>query len=113
MAIPEAQLQTWCSQGATTTAVDTHTSIRYGLETAGSSLVRGRTIDIFLQGSYRNATNIRADSDVDVVALLRETYTRDTSRLGALAQQMEQADFLRSPVQYPFQQFRADVLESL
>lgn len=113
MTIPEQQLETWCNPGAGATAVATHTSIRHALETANTSLVRGRDIEIFLQGSYRNVTNIRSDSDVDVVVLLRETYTRDTSRLGAFQQQAELTAFLQSPAQYPFGQFRPDVLESL
>jgi hypothetical protein len=111
--IPEQQLQTWCNPGAGATAVATHTSIRYALETANTSLVRTHSIEVFLQGSYRNATNIYSDSDVDVVVLLDETYTRDTSRLGALQQHAEQVAFQQSPVQYPFQQFRLDVVESL
>jgi len=113
VAIPEQQLETWCNQGAVAASITTHTSIRYALESAGTSRVRGHDVEIFLQGSYRNTTNIYSDSDVDVVVLLRETYTRDTSRLASLAQHAEQTAFRQSPAQYPWAQFRADVLQSL
>ena len=37
--------------------------------------------DVFLQGSYGNDTNIRADSDVDVVVTLTDAFRRDLSNL--------------------------------
>src|SRR5262249_9063924 len=95
----------------TTTAQTTHTSIRYALETANTSLVRTHDIDIFLQGSYRNSTNIRSDSDVDVVVQLNETYTEDLSRLLPVQREAAQRDFVAT--HYPWNAFRADVLESL
>src|SRR5690348_5245864 len=113
MAIPEAQLETWSNPGPSATVVTTHTSIRYALETANTSLVQNHDIEIFLQGSYRNTTNVRADSDIDMIVLLRETYSRDTSRLPAFAQQVEQIAFQRAPAGYLFADFRSDVLQSL
>jgi hypothetical protein len=114
MAIPEAQLATWCNQGATASAQATHTSVRYALETARTSLLIDRDIEIFLQGSYRNFTNIFSDSDVDIVVQLNETYTRDSSLLIGPQREAEQRDFTRAqPAPYPWDTFRADVLESL
>jgi hypothetical protein len=111
MAIPPAQLETWAHQGATVASQLTHNSIRNALETADTSVVKEHTIEIFSQGSYRNSTNIYADSDVDVVALLTDTYTRDTSRLVAWQREAE----LRAvtPTTYSWQNFRQDVLLSL
>jgi hypothetical protein len=37
--------------------------------------------DIFLQGSYRNGTNVRADSDVYIVAHLNSSFGYDVSAL--------------------------------
>lgn len=65
MSISEAQLQTWCGQGAVTGSVLTHTSVRNAL--AAHSWPQGMRYEVYLQGSYANTTNIRADSDVDVV----------------------------------------------
>jgi len=114
MVIPRAQLETWAHQGATTTAVATHESIRYALETANTSGVKGRNFEIFLQGSYRNATNIYADSDVDVVVLSHEAFSRDPSRLTGVQRAMEDRDWALLPMAtYTWSDFRRDVLASL
>jgi tRNA nucleotidyltransferase (CCA-adding enzyme) len=70
-------------QGATKTAQATHESIRSALTTASGSLVKDKDITMYLQGSYKNSTNIRGDSDVDLVVLLNSTFLYDTSGLTA------------------------------
>ena len=65
MAIPESQLQTWSHQGAVVGSIDTHKSIRYAL--AQHSWPDGMNYNAYLQGSYPNYTNIRGNSDVDLV----------------------------------------------
>jgi hypothetical protein len=114
MAIPLAQLVTWTNQGAVATAVATHTSIRHALQDAATSTVRHRSIEILLQGSYRNATNIYAESDVDIVVLLNDIYTRDASRLVGAQRDAELRDFTNTPdAVYGQPAFRQDVLTSL
>lgn len=68
MAIPEAQLERWSHQGAVTTAKQTHESIRHAHKV--SSILSGVRYEVYLQGSYKNDTNIRGDSDVDVIVQL-------------------------------------------
>jgi hypothetical protein len=80
--IPESQLATWSNQGGTANSMTAHKSIRFALE-ALDSPIYGRDFEIFLQGSYRNSTNIRADSDVDVVVQSNEVFYKDLSRLPA------------------------------
>jgi hypothetical protein len=109
MAIPEAQLQAWSGHGATTAAKTTHQSVRTALE--GATRLNGRSFEIYLQGSYRNDTNVRGDSDVDIVVQLNSTFGYDTSRLspaelGAYSYAYPAADYL-------WDQFRSDVLQSL
>ena len=82
MGIPESQLETWSRQGATTTAVSTHESIRKALS-ADTSLITYQDYDSYLQGSYRNSTNIRGDSDVDVVVQLNSVFNSNVSALTA------------------------------
>lgn len=65
MAIPETQLETWSHQGATVGSANTHNSIRVAL--AQHSWPDGMNYDAYLQGSYPNYTNIRGNSDVDLV----------------------------------------------
>lgn len=39
----------------------------------------GRKIEVFLQGSYRNRTNVRKESDVDVCVLCKDSFFNDYS----------------------------------
>lgn len=65
MSIPESQLQTWTDQGSVTNSSNTHTVLRNAL--AAHKWPNGMNYTDYLQGSYANTTNIRGDSDVDVV----------------------------------------------
>ena len=64
MGIPNSQLETWSHPGAQESAKRTHESIRTALE--GLSWV-GMSKTEYLQGSYKNRTNIYGNSDVDLV----------------------------------------------
>jgi len=79
MAIPESQLQTWSNQGAIASASALYERIRAALQ--ADAALSARTFEVFLQGSYRNSTNIRGDSDVDVVVKLNDTYMPDYTLL--------------------------------
>ena len=110
LSISDAQFETWSHPGAQTTAAATGQAIRDALN-GPASLVRGRDKAIYLQGSYKNSTNIRGDSDVDVVVQLRESLGYDISTLNP----NERGAFDReySPATYTLTQFRADVLSTL
>ena len=103
MAIAESQLETWANQGAITTAKATADSIKNALNSYGPE---GVDFEVFLQGSYKNSTNIRGDSDVDVVAQLNSTFYSNLSD--------EQKRILGiTPASYGWSDFRADVLKAL
>lgn len=63
MTIPHSTLGQWAHHHSATASVQAHTSIRRALENGGSLAKH----NVFLQGSYKNETNLRKDSDVDVV----------------------------------------------
>jgi hypothetical protein len=108
--IPEDQLVTWSNQGGTTNSIAAHTSVRNALEANDSGLNRP-DFEIYLQGSYKNSTNIRADSDVDLVAQFNNVYYRDLSRLSpAEAQRYEGT---HHTVDYDAVKWRADVEAAL
>jgi hypothetical protein len=110
MAIPQAQLETWSRQGAVQTASDTYAAIRTAL--SGGAVARsGHSHDVYLQGSYKNGTNIRGDSDVDVVVQLTDVHTSDVSRLRADAQERHRQAFV--PAEYGWEEFRRDALADL
>ncbi len=107
MPIPESQLETWSHLGATTTAKRTHEAVEralrrhlpvmtYDVYSPNPLLLRqvsflgggaysrsSETVqyEVYLQGSYRNFTNIYADSDVDVVVQLKSDTSSSTSAL--------------------------------
>jgi hypothetical protein len=79
MAIPLSQLNTWSNRPDPNRSADTYDSIKNALAAWDGS--QEFTYGIYLQGSYANATNVRADSDVDVVVELTSTYCTDFSEL--------------------------------
>lgn len=99
MAIPEARLETWAGPGATATATSTYTSVKTALDAI--AWPEGCAPTIYLQGSYRNDTNIYSESDVDVVVEFDCTYKSDLSALPQEQQQAYVKDF--SPATFPWQ----------
>ena len=108
MAIPESQLETWTGQGAASGSATTYQAVRQAI--FSHSALTGRNLDVYLQGSYRNDTNIRGDSDVDVVVECRESQFSDPSRLqGANRQWWESLP----TATYTWDEFRQDVHQAL
>lgn len=108
--IPEAQLATWSNQDGTANSMAAHTSVRKALE-ANDSGLNCADFEIYLQGSYRNKTNIRADSDVDLVVQYDKVYYRDLANLSPLELQLYQG--CHSRVDYGAVEWRTDVEKAL
>ncbi len=69
----------------------------------------GRQVDVFAQGSYKNNTNVRADSDVDVCVRCRCSIF-----FGSDAPDFTpQAVGITVPASYTYGQFRSDVENAL
>ena len=105
MSIPESQLETWSHQGATKSASEIYERIRRAL--ISDVVLERLDLEVFLQGSYRNRTNIYGDSDVDVVVKLKDTYRSDFSRLDPYTRNRIQANEVSAT--YIFEDFRKDV----
>lgn len=110
MAIPESQLETWSHQGSKTQSAQTYAEIKSVLEDRNAPYA-DLNFDVFLQGSYRNDTNIRSDSDVDIVICLTSAYFGDTSLLPINEKVEYQRNYIRSS--YGFQDFQIHVLSWL
>jgi hypothetical protein len=104
MPIPEPQLETWSKPGAVETAERTHKSIRAALE--AYNWPSGVQYEVYLQGSYRNRTNIRGDSDVDIVVQLNSTFLSNLSVSWKRHFGFRQAS-------YGWKEFKSDVLKAL
>jgi hypothetical protein len=109
MAIPESQLQTWSNQGAIASASALYERIRAALQADAAAFAR--TFDVFLQGSYRNSTNIRGDRDVDVVVKLNDTYMPDYSLLDTYTRSIVEGR--ASSATYTLTDFRRDVSSAI
>ncbi len=109
MPIPESQLSTWSNLGAQDASRLTHEQIRSALD--AYSWPNDVKFDSYLQGSYRNSTNIRGDSDVDLVAELSSTFYYDLDSLSEPTKSIVQRSI--TPSQYSWQLFRRHVIEAL
>ena len=107
MAISEQQLETWSHQGSITQSASTYQTVKSVLHDPNAPYNQ-KLYDSFLQGSYGNATNIFADSDVDIAMMLTSIYYSDLSRLNETDKQHYDAD--RIAGSYSFNEFKTDVL---
>lgn len=82
MAIRETQLDTWSHLGSVTQSSTTYQTVRNAL-TATSAAYSDKSFEVFLQGSYGNATNIYAESDVDTVIRLDSIFWHNVAELPA------------------------------
>jgi hypothetical protein len=105
VAIPESQFETWANQGAISTAKATADSVKNALNSF-SDWPDGIEFDVYLQGSYKNDTNIRGDSDVDVVAQLNSAYYNNLN-------EDQKAILQLSSVSYGWLAFKTDVIRAL
>ncbi len=111
MPIPEAQLETWSNLGSVAGSTAAYKSILAALS-AQTSRIRNMDFEPYLQGSYRNDTNVRADSDVDIVAQLNATFAHNAATLPPAQYQAFCSQFPGAAT-YHWADFRRDVLASL
>ena len=109
MPIPESQLSRWSHHGAQDSSKHTHEAIRRVL--TAYRWPPGMTYDFYLQGSYRNDTNIRGDSDVDVVLELTSAFHHDSSALSQNERGVLASSF--QPATYDWNDFRRETLKAL
>ena len=102
--ISENQLKTWTHQGAVTSAKETLASVQHALNSY--SWPDGIRYEVYLQGSYKNTTNIRGDSDVDVVVELNSCFYSNLTE-----EQKRRREFTKG--KYTFSDFRSLVSDAI
>jgi hypothetical protein len=80
MPIPGTILGSWSQHHSTKASIQAHTSIRETLRRY-NGWIQDITFDMLLQGSYKNAANLRRDSDVDLVIQLSRTIEPQVATL--------------------------------
>ena len=112
MGIPSEVLEKWSKPDEREEYVNAHGIIRDAIGTYEfPNNISGSNLEIFLQGSYKNSTTIEGDSDVDVVVMLKKTFTEDISKLSKEEMEMYSEDY--SSATYFLQNFRDDVIKAL
>lgn len=102
-------LETWSQQGSVTSSESTYKSIQHAL--GKYEWPKNVNYEVYLQGSYRNTTNIRGDSDVDVVIQLNSTFKGNVSALTTVEKELYGKAYQNAT--YLWTHFRADVLKAL
>jgi hypothetical protein len=116
-----ASLATAPSETETQKAIRTHNMIRDHLE--GDPALSRYSISTYLQGSYKNSTNVRGDSDVDMGSMSEDIFFYDLNDLpsepvqlpyGAVAKSLrEEVQESISSASYSYRDYRRDVYASL
>ena len=104
----EQTLQNWTaplSQTEEQRAENTIKMIRDAINSCND--LKYKDIDIFIQGSYANNTNVRSESDVDVCVMLRDTFHT------VYAQGKGREDYGFSASNFTFQEYRDLVKKAL
>ncbi len=101
MAIPETQLETWSHQGSITNSANTGNSIKNAID-AFQGFPDGINYNVYLQGSYKNSTNVYGDSDVDVVVELTSSFYNNLT-------DAQKASLGLTTAAYGYYRFRNDV----
>jgi hypothetical protein len=68
-----------------------------------------RNINVFAQGSYKNRTNVRADSDVDICVLCTNTFFFDLT----FGEGLTRENLGITPATYEYETFRTEVHNAL
>jgi hypothetical protein len=107
--IAESQLDTWAKQGPTQQFTATYNRIRDNLLAKGAPYPLADT-EVFLQGSYKNDTNVFGDSDVDIVLCHTGAFFKDLTRLSAEDRRAYDAA-TSGTVEYGHDEFKRDATE--
>ena len=108
MPIPESTLSRWSHHRAATAFTQAHVSIREALDAySWPSEVK---YEVFLQGSYKNDTNLGGDSDVDVVVRLAH---RLRPSVAALTGKQLQDDASHNGAHQRWESFREHALRAM
>ncbi len=109
MAVTEDQLNRWASAPSETENVKCENAIRVVSEALRAHF--GDSIYFVRQGSHRNRTNIRLESDVDLAVVHSGYYFPDIDAMPAQDQQRFNNE--RTTAAYPYEKFKSDVYSVL
>lgn len=109
MSFSESQLETWSNQGATASSANTYNSIKTCID--GVNWKSDLSYKIYLQGSYKNTTNIRGNSDVDVVVEIDAVFYSNKKELPI--EQFKEYEEYHESGKYILADFKKTIVEQL
>src|SRR5438045_3122627 len=109
MVLTEQLLNTWARPVSTTEDEKCKRTISQISEAIRNKF--GNKVTIFLQGSYENNTNVRRDSDVDVVVRHDGYFYHDLQRLSEHDRQIFDGNW--TPGDYQFDKLKEDIHQAL
>jgi hypothetical protein len=109
MAINEQQLITWSHQGSITLSSDTYNSIKSCIDKINWN--SDISYEIYLTGSYKNSTNIRANSDVDVLVEFKSIFHSNKNELPP--DQLKEFNEYYADGKYTLEVFKQAVIKGL
>lgn len=104
--ITEDQLKIWATSPSAVKYIATRERIEKALINKFAEKIK-----VYLQGSYKNSTNIRSESDVDIVAEYTPGYY--PGFFGMSAEQIAQYHRIKTKHDYTFSQFKLDAYSAL
>ena len=108
MKYSEQTLQNWTAQLSQTEEQRAENTIKMIRDAINScDELKDKDIDIFIQGSYANNTNVRSESDVDVCVMLRDAFHT------VYAEEKGREDYGFSASNFTFQEYRDLVKKAL
>lgn len=108
MAINNNQLDTWSHQGSITMSSQTYSSIKNCIDSINWN--NDISYEIYLQGSYKNSTNIFGESDVDIVVEFTSIFSSNTSNLDLVGKEV----YNNLPdAKYTLDSFKSAIVEKL
>jgi uncharacterized protein Veg len=109
MNVTEERINLWAKPISETEEIKCQNTISQIKEAIRSHF--GNKVTIINQGSYRNRTNIRADSDVDLAIVHDSYHFPDINNLSESDKELHR--ICATNAEYKFEQFKADVHEVL
>lgn len=109
MNIDKEQFNTWAKAPSETEEGKCQNAVSRIKEAIESEF--GNRVSIYLQGSYKNRTNVKLDSDVDIVVCHESYFFPDLTFLTEPDKQIYSNNFIAS--NYSFHQFKNDIQKTL
>lgn len=109
MTLPRNALRVWSERPGSILPEWTRSVVSDAVKAADR--LAGHRFEIFVQGSYANETNIRGDSDVDLIVELKMPFQEDIAELGRTERKLFEQ--LYEPSLYDWRDFSEDVQAAL